>query len=313
MADENYYLIKVTSKDPSTRSYVLVCLAVPAAKPAIDRIDVVVTHNPETVQVDTTSTYRDCKNLIQKMILNGSVSQSSSQSLLNSFQSSFSSESYLIEFQHYLEHGDTEKLCNLIAQNIQRIFGRSELENVIYVSKVSKIELDATSSIAANKEKEEKEEPAYPNPVSIPEGSKVLNYQFILSPVTGTVVSDLRLGDQVMVKIIPNSEDAIAVIAELGLKDDSGTIHPTSATIVEILKYDTKLEIVTKIGENIFGRNLEEETGVRIKMAETASSEEEDNIIREVVASNERSWFIPAIISFGILTMLWIIVTFFIL
>ncbi|MCB1179172.1 MAG: hypothetical protein KDK36_16430 [Leptospiraceae bacterium] len=314
MADENTYLIKVTAKDPSTRSFALVCMAVPEDKSGVDRIDAVITHNPETVQVSRASTYRDCKNLMQKMILNGSVTQSSTQSLLNSYKSSFSSESYMIEFQHYLEYSEEEKLKNLIAQNIQKLFNRSEIETVIYFSKIPKSDLDVVSAEKKEKNKEEEEEKKeFPRPSSIPEEALILNYQFVLSPVTGTSVDDLRLGDRIMVKILPDTDDANKVIDELGIKDEQGTVHPCVATIVEILTHESSMEVVVKISENTYGRYFEDEVGIRIKMAEISATEEEEQIIREVVESNERSWFVPAIISFGILTILWVIVAFFIL
>jgi hypothetical protein len=51
MAEESFYFIKMTAKEPSSRTYVLLCIVVPENKSGVDRMDLVVYQNPETVAI----------------------------------------------------------------------------------------------------------------------------------------------------------------------------------------------------------------------------------------------------------------------
>lgn len=311
MAEENFYFIKLTARESATRTYVLVCMAVPQNKSGVDRMDLVVSQNPETIAIGHSDSYRDCRNKIQKIVLSGAVSQSSTQSLSNYLRTSFGSESYMIELFHYLDHSDDEKLKSLLLQSVQRVMGKTEIEASIFLTKVTKSELEAVST--APKIEEVATENIIPIPPSVPKEAKLVSYQFILSPVTGTSVSELKNGDVVMIKIIPDSDDTVSLIESMKLKDEGGIIHPCPATIVELIKHDHAIETIVKISEVVYGRYIEDEVDVRIKMYETSSHVQEEAASREAAINNERNWFVPAVISFGILAALWIIVTFFIL
>ncbi|MCX8000816.1 MAG: hypothetical protein N3A69_18065, partial [Leptospiraceae bacterium] len=104
MEEEKYYFVKLTAQDPPNRVYVLVVIVVPENKSGIDRLDLVVAQNPDTVLVNENDSYKKCRNKIQKILLTGISSQSATQSLQNYFKDSFTSESFMIEFFHYLEH-----------------------------------------------------------------------------------------------------------------------------------------------------------------------------------------------------------------
>ena len=59
----------------------------------------------------------------------------------------------------------------------------------------------------------------------IPAGSLIANFTYVLSPVTGTRVDELRIGDRIMVKFAPDNEVSNNVINLLSLKDDGGIIR----------------------------------------------------------------------------------------
>lgn len=312
MEEEKYYFIKLTAKDSQNKNYVLVCIVVPENKSEVDRLDAIVSHNLDTILISESYSYRDCRNKIQRNMLSGSASQSATQSLVSYFKDSFSSESFMIEFLHYLEHDELEKLKMLLMQNVGRVMGRHDLDSEaqIYVSKVTKSELEAATT--KSEPKPEQEAPTFIRPQSVPEGAILVDYQLILSPVTGTALAELKKDDMIMVKIIPDTEEAVAIIRDMGLKDSGGTIHPCPASIVEINKQETGTEIIVKIKENVYGRCLEEEFSVKVKMYESVTQSQEESAVQEVVVPNERNWVIPAILIIGVLSILWIIVYFFI-
>ncbi|MCX7999838.1 MAG: hypothetical protein N3A69_12955, partial [Leptospiraceae bacterium] len=222
MDEEKYYFVKLTAQDPPNKVYVLVVIVVPENKSGVDRLDLVVAQNPDTILIDENDSYKKCRNKIQKIMLTGVSSQSATQSLQNYFKNSFGSESFMVEFFHYLEHGDLEKLKILLMQNVGRVMGRHDMDSEakIYLSKVTKSELEASEN--SDKSNKEDEKPVSILPRSIPEGAIILDYQLILSPVTGTPLVDLKSGDVILIKIIPDTEDAVLAIRDMGLKDESG-------------------------------------------------------------------------------------------
>jgi len=312
MAEESFYFIKMTAKEPSSRTYVLLCIVVPENKSGVDRMDLVVSQNPETVAIGPSDSYRDCRNKIQKITLSGAVLQSATQGLSSYLKESFGMESYMIEFFHYLEHFEEEKLKSLLMQSVHRVMGKGEQDSILYLSKVTKSELEAVSN--SNKQEEQtKQEEVIPIPASVPKDAKLVNFQFILSPVTGTSVSELRKEDLVMIKILPDSDETKTLIETMKLKDEAGVIHPCPATIIDFIRHERAVEIIVKIDENVYGRCIEDEMNIRVKMYETPSQLQEEQVIYDSLESNEKSWFVPAVITIAILTVLWIIVTFFVL
>lgn len=310
MEEEKYYFIKLTAQDPPNKVYVLVAIVVPENKSGIDRLDLVVAQNPDTVLIDENDSYKICRNKIQKIMLTGSPSQGATQSLLNYFKNSFNSESFMVEFFHYLEHNELEKLKMLLMQNVGRAMGRHDLDSEakIYLTKATRAELESSGNKEQTSAKEET--PAI-LPESIPEGSTVLDYQLILSPVTGTPISELKIGDVILVKIIPDTEEAVSIIQNMSLKDDSGIIHPCPATIVDLIKRENGTEIIVKIQENVYGRYLEEEANIKVKMYEPSLPyKDETTSYEDTGTPGERNWFIPTLILLGVLIILWIVVFF---
>lgn len=54
----------------------------------------------------------------------GNHVQSATLTLVNSFKNSFNSESYLVEMMYYLEYDNSEKLNDLLKQNLSKVLGK---------------------------------------------------------------------------------------------------------------------------------------------------------------------------------------------
>ncbi|MCE9501310.1 MAG: hypothetical protein K8R21_12555, partial [Leptospira sp.] len=101
----------------------------------------------------------------------------------------------------------------------------------------------------------------------VPAGSMIINYKFVLSPVSGTKVSELKEGNRIMVKITPGDANSNNAINLLNLKEEGGLIKNVPATIVSIKHSTNSSEAVIKITDGIFGKYTEEETSIKVKMA----------------------------------------------
>ena len=194
----------------------------------------------------------------------GNHVQSATLTLVNSFKNSFSSESYLVEMLYYLEYENSEKLNELLKQNLSKVLGKGDyLINTIFHS-IEREELDGTAVKEDLTEKPKEKE--YEDGL-IPPGSLISKFTYVLSPVTGTRVDELRIGDRIMVKFATDDEISNNVINLLSLKDEAGIIRPVPATIIDIKKNPKEVDTIVKITDGIFGRYKEAETTVKVKLA----------------------------------------------
>ena len=99
------------------------------------------------------------------------------------------------------------------------------------------------------------------------DGAVILQVQLILAPVSGKPIYELKVGDKIMTKIAPNSDRANYFIDLLDLRVE-GYIKPVPCEIVDIKSEgkNSPIEILSKIGPGIFGKCIEDERQVKLKM-----------------------------------------------
>lgn len=124
----------------------------------------------------------------------------------------------------------------------------------------------------------QKDEPAAANVpdefgVQLAEGSVILQIKGVIAPVRGKAIYELKIGDKIMVRILPSSDRANYFIDLLSLRDDTQRdekkIKPTPAEVIDIKKGTGKrepVEILVEIGPGLYGKLIEDEQQVRLKM-----------------------------------------------
>lgn len=98
-----------------------------------------------------------------------------------------------------------------------------------------------------------------------------LMLQLILAPVSGKPIYELKIGDIIMCKIIPNTDQANYFIDLLNLRDDN-TAKPAPCKVIDI-KSEGKghpLEILTELGPGIYGKCIEDERQVKLRLYDPA-------------------------------------------
>jgi hypothetical protein len=306
------YFIKFVARDSIQRTFVVFAAVANKQKNTIERFDTLVSHSTELININSDYTYKDVVNRIQKFMFEGNHVQSATLTLVNSFKNSFNSESYLVEMMYYLEYENSEKLNELLKQNLSKVLGKGDyLINTIF-HPIEREELDAS---AVKEEIPEKGKEKEFSDGLIPPGSLVANFTYVLSPVTGTRVDELRIGDRIMVKFAPDTEVSNNVINLLSLKDDGGVIRPVPATVIEIKKSPTEVDAIVKITDGVFGRYSEKETTVKVKLAgfETLATTIKRKTDTEILEEKPKKQFhiglntigIAAII--GLLIVAWIV------
>ncbi|HNK96013.1 MAG TPA: hypothetical protein PKK42_23500, partial [Leptospiraceae bacterium] len=194
------YFIKFVARDSIQRTFVVFAGIANKQKNTIERFETLVSHSNELININSDYTYKDVVNRIQKFMFEGNHIQSATLTLINSFKNSFASESYLVEMMYYLEYDNSEKLNELLKQNLSKVLGKGDyLINTIF-HPIQRDEIDA-SSVREDIIDKAKDKDFVDS--LIPAGSLVGNFTYVLSPVTGTRVDELRIGDRIMIKFTP--------------------------------------------------------------------------------------------------------------
>ncbi|MBN2041263.1 MAG: hypothetical protein JW864_14575 [Spirochaetes bacterium] len=98
-----------------------------------------------------------------------------------------------------------------------------------------------------------------------------LSIQLILAPVSGKPIYELKIGDVIMCKILPNTDRANYFIDLLDLRIEN-MVKPAPCKVIDI-KSESKsdpLEILTEIGPGIYGKCIEDERQVKLRMYDPA-------------------------------------------
>jgi len=98
-------------------------------------------------------------------------------------------------------------------------------------------------------------------------GSVILPLQPILAPVKGKPLYELKIGDKIVSKILPNSDRENYFIDLLGLRVE-GHVKPVAGEVIDIKanSRNDPLEITVQLAPGIYGKIVEDERQVKIRI-----------------------------------------------
>lgn len=297
MSDETLYFVNLLSHDNESRAHTLFCALFDKTNQRVDGFDAVVCLSSENTESPEYASFKDIINKIQKLKFETEIARSSTQLLIESFKKSFESESYMIELMHYLEHNETEKLQNLFKDNLtDAIGGVSHPTIKIRHREVTREEADNPGK--PPEENQETEEPvddsadmptetASENDFKFPDGATVARFEYVLSPVSGTRIDELKSGDKIMIKIKRDDSGSRNVINLLMLEDEENKTIRAIPAEVESLNYTSLgYQTTVKITDGIFATNIEDEPTVKAKLAGNATLA---SVLKKQESSNTQS------------------------
>lgn len=117
-------------------------------------------------------------------------------------------------------------------------------------------------------------------------GGIYLPVKLDLDPIHGKDVNALRVGEKIMIRVLPQTEQANSFIDGAGLRTESGFIRSTPFEITSIASTGKGLELVGKLKESVYGRILEEQN-ILVRTAENGGGQNTKES-RAEAASNQR-------------------------
>ncbi|MBN2402078.1 MAG: hypothetical protein JXN64_06740 [Spirochaetes bacterium] len=216
----------------------------------------------------------------------------------------------------YIKNYEYDNVDSFMFDIINRIIHDKNLIIETGIQESSEIEFRETKSNKSQKKEKESEQIA--KKIASEEGVTLI-IQLILAPVSGKPIFELKIGDIIMCKIVPNTDRANYFIDLLDLRVEN-LIKPVPCKVIDI-KSEGKgqpLEILTEIGPGIYGKCVEDERQVKLRMYDPAVDERiTKKNIQEIQKETEKTSFISEKISnlkkFNFLKLLYIIIGVFVI
>ncbi|HPA70727.1 MAG: hypothetical protein KBA61_14980 [Spirochaetes bacterium] len=190
----------------------------------------------------------------------GSFNNSMTSSLMDNINAIAKDENLKTQLYEYLNNYDYDNAEVLIYDAINRIIHDKNLVIEIGIQEVTPDEFKET------KEKRSKAQvPGDKSPVE--DGSAILPVEPILSPVKGKPLYELKIGDKIMARIVPNSDRANYFIDLMDLRTDGG-LKPIPCEIIDIKSggKNAPVDILMQIGPGIYGKCSESEKQVKLRI-----------------------------------------------
>ncbi|TGK20948.1 hypothetical protein EHO61_03575 [Leptospira fluminis] len=321
MASNQVYSFLFQSRDSASSLYVLFGGIVDPVTSHIEQLDIVAVGNGELINIQLSgATFKDISNICQKIKYEGRQLKNLTNKLTELFQNSGQSDDFMEQLLHYINKKEDEKIRYLITQVENQALGNVKPEIQVWYSlidrekagevSVSREPLENVASAGEEGPPSIEDAPTIPSPAaltidsSIPQNAVRVQFKFILSPVSGIPVNQLKPGDQILVQLLTGDPTTLGVIDTMKLKTEDGSIRPVPATVVATENKGTESETVIRIGADIFGKVYEEENTIKVRPYTGEKGPSKGSAISQHSASSteagESSLLLTVLIALGI-------------
>lgn len=191
-----------------------------------------------------------------------------SQSITNEFQAKLKQlaldKQFFADLLKAMHGGKQETLNFLLAGLFRRVIKDDEFYLESQAEKAALTEADSEGSDSSA-------EPA-------PEGGSYIPVKLDLDPIGGKDVKEVRPGDKILVRVLPQSDRANTFIDSNGLRTESGFIKSAPFNVTSVTYPGVGVELVGKLADGVYGRIVEEQnvlvrTGDAPKKAPNAAAQ----------------------------------------
>lgn len=262
-ANENILIVKGRFKSSSMNLYGLFLLIFSTIK-KLDTFHVIVSSYSDMYDFEPHTSWERYEEIIVDRKWKGNFNNSMTASIMDAFTKlSEDVRATKILYDHVYNY-DYDQMDLIIYDLINRIIHDKNLTMETIIQEVSsqefrKIKEDRSKPSESEKEKETQNDGKQ---------STILQVKPIVAPINGKPIYSLRIGDKILIKIIPASSRENYYIDLYNLKEEK-TIRPVPATVVDIkagLGKNNPVEILTEIMPGVYGQFSEEEKQVKLKL-----------------------------------------------
>lgn len=259
----NYHILKIRFKSNSLSLYGLI-LIIFNTRQELDLYHTIVSSYSNVYDLEPYFGWEKYEEFIVKSKWEGNYNPNMTALIQELFQNIASEDTQIIQLYEYIKDYDYDNIDIFIFDVINRIIHDKNLIMETGIQEVSENEFRETKYEELKKvDTKDTKDSAY----SLEEGSVMLPIQLILAPVSGKPIYELKVGDIIMVKIVPDTDRANYFIDLLDLRVENH-VKPVPCEVIDIKSGDKgdPVEIVTQIGPGIYGKCLEDEKQVKLRI-----------------------------------------------
>lgn len=275
---DQLYTIKITASEETNGVFILATAIVDENSGRSESQEIVASSSSSILNITPRATYKDFANKIQNVVYTGKQLKNISKNLQDQFRKTFSNEGFLEELFHYIDIQDFSKMSYLFEQIFVKAAGSGSYSIQIGTDKIQRQDLDKTTLPATGEEPVAEvatdggqaapgAETNTPVVSDIPPGARVVKFKFLLSPVSGTPVTELGPGSPIVVRLTQGDNATNDAIMSLNLRGEDGVIKPLPCTIHKITHKGNQSDVIIKINDNLYGKYTEEENSVKVRTA----------------------------------------------
>lgn len=268
ITDTNIMIVKARFKSSAMNLYGQVLLIF-NNNGEMENHNLVVSTYSDAYDLELHTSWDKYEEFIADLKWKGHFNSSMTTSLMNQFKELAADQNLIKRFYENISNYDYDNLDITLYDLINRVVHEKNLILESVIQEVTPAEFNDIKKQRSKPTEDNTQSSTGPaNQYGLGNEAVILSVKPLLAPVKGKPIYELRLSDQLMVKLLPNSEIQNHYIDQLQLKEDN-QIRPIPGEVIDIKAGSGKndpIEILVRIAPNIYGKIIEDEKQVKLRM-----------------------------------------------
>ena len=272
-SEGNILIVKGRFKSTSMNLYGLFLLTFNAMK-KLDTHHVIVSSYSDMYDMEPGTSWHKFEEYIVDRKWKGNFNNSMTASIMDAFNSIGNDVRNLKILYDNVYNYDYDQMDLILYDVINRIIHDKNLIMESLIQEISIQELQSVKDDRSKPQNQDEDNQGKKDNLGV-----ILHVKPVLAPLNGKPIYELRIGDKIMIKIIPSSNKENYYIDLYNLKEEN-SIKVIPATVIDIKSSAGKnnpIEILAEIKPGVYGLCKEDEKLVKLKMydpkAESAASD----------------------------------------
>ncbi|MBU2599171.1 hypothetical protein KJ849_01105 [bacterium] len=298
---KNTIIVKARFKAEGIKYYGMIFMILDSNREILEKLEVAIANDKRLCQFDESASWENFERVVYGLQLKEGIVPRFTGILKHRIKEIFRSKNKKTQFFQALKEGSYDLFKEWLKEEVANVINDNNLELKADINLISTLEPE--SKIKSGKE--EREEPRIVQKVEREkkEAYLALEVALAVSPLTGILVSELRKGDRVIVKIIDNREVGRYIATLMGGRKENQII-PLVAYVEEVIPVSNhEVKVLVNLGPGIKGEAPE---NIEVKVILASSFEKlKDN--------KDYTLIIYKILSFALLIGFFIIIIYILL
>ncbi|MDH5721248.1 MAG: hypothetical protein OEZ13_11645 [Spirochaetia bacterium] len=212
----------------------------------IDSASTVVSGYSEIYNISLLDGWKALEEKIQKVRYEGQYAKAVTNDLQDNFKYLILDSDFSNEFIENVLKDNKIEILEMLKEKIQKSIHDENLKLEIELENITQKDLNTKPNDDESNESSDDSEGVF------------LNVNLVLAPVNGKLVNDLKTGETIMVRIVPDNDKANYYIDLLKLRKEKG-IMPAPAKILKIESSSKGIRLLLNLTDGVYANVLEEE------------------------------------------------------